>query len=312
MLHMDNELIAETRLNYLSIGYDLIAEPLNLKQSGQQWFNEVFRQHAPCACGNALLLGAVVWMADRLLAGHEKCFVVDACHQALDRFQTAGQFNLNTHDPYDKHGGDGKRQNRHKHHKTHRGNSELRLVHANWTRLPDNIDNLTLITGDNAFIYLRFPDQWRGVLKDFHSRMAEGGVLLLRTFSVPDSHEIQTMEQIAESLRAAEAVNFTALRTKILFNFWNSETYAIDTEQVHAVYENKRHLFRRILNHCGVIREPNDLDTIIKYRDCGIVYYAPPLGKILEMVGNCFDISCVSFGPYAMSRYFPLIVARKT
>jgi len=55
----------------------------------------------------------------------------------------------------------------------------------------------------------------------------------------------------------------------------------------------------------------NDLVAMEKYRGVNAIYYAPTLDRALEVIGDTFVIRSVHFGPYAMSEYFPLIIASR-
>jgi hypothetical protein len=119
------------------------------------------------------------------------------------------------------------------------------------------------------------------------------------------------IEELVAGFTRRTSINYTEVRAALLFAHWNPVTYAINTEEVLDSYESNRRLFAPLLKRCadGV---DNDLLTVRKYKSSGAVYYAPPLGEVLSLMGSSFRIRSVHYGPYAMSQYFPLIVASKT
>lgn len=269
--------------DYMAVDYDLIVEPLNLRDAGRAWFEAEYahgRGGAPG--GQALLMGAVDWMIDMLAASQSRVYVVDGSRRMLEKARVSAGTRSGT----------------------------VEFVSANWIDLPELPAPLDAVLGDNSFTFLEFPGQWEFMCRKLAARMGAGGVCFLRFFSVPTSHRKLPAAAIVEKYAGRETVNYTEVRTEILFSQWEPATYRIHTETALAFYEKHRGAFSALLEGKPAGFE-NDLESIAKYRNSGAVYHVPPLGEILRVLEKTFDIMQVSFGPYGLSQYFPLVTVKK-
>jgi hypothetical protein len=187
----------------------------------------------------------------------------------------------------------------------------IQLIRGEWRSLPSLCEAVSVAAGDNAFSYMPYPEGWVGLRDHLADRMAPGATLIVRMWSVPASHRPESIASVVARFMARSAINYTEVRTALLYAHRDGETYSIDTEKVLAEclehYGDFAPLFRR-----WPLAPGNDFVTIAKYRNAGAVYYAPPLPEIIGVLGERFTISAVHFGPYEMSQYFPLIVGRRT
>jgi hypothetical protein len=83
---------------------------------------------------------------------------------------------------------------------------------------------------------------------------------------------------------------------------------AIPTERVVQVFDENEHRFRPLLDGRPV---QNDLFAIRKFRNSGYLMYAPRFEDIVGVMEEYFTIMDISYGPYPLAEYFPLISARR-
>jgi hypothetical protein len=270
-----------TASDFMSVGYGRIEEPLNLKSAGQAWLWTILKHYRPhLTGGRALILGAIPWLADKLSRSWEVVFVVDRSEAMLDMLRSP-QFSRR----------------------------KVELIQCDWSHLPCQCSSLDLVIGDNSFSFLPYPAGWESLCANLSSRMSPGAVMLNRICSAPARHCIgASATHLTKWFIQNESVSCTALRAAILFACLDRSSSRIDTEAALEMFERDRATFERALSERGV-GEVNDLVTMNKYRGTGASYYAPALGDALDLIARHFDVPGVHFGPYAMSEYFPLIVA---
>jgi hypothetical protein len=281
------ETAPDNRRDFMFSGYSFIREPLNLCAAGQRWFRGVYeRERHGEGTSNGLVLGATPWLGRLLcqLERHVTCVDMSAAMLQLSR-------NLFSDHP-------------------EAGLEPPELIQANWLEMPSFDTSLSNVVGDNSFSYLTYPDGWRRFCDELADRMEPRAALITRLCSVPYKHCHQSIDQIIDQYVENDSINYTEVRAALLFAHWNCSTYEIDTERVLDVFEANEAKFARLFARFPVTLD-NDLLTIRKYRGANARYFAPPLPNILDVVGRRFCVTAVHFGPYALSEYFPLLVAHR-
>jgi hypothetical protein len=268
--------------DFMSIAYSQIGEPLNLHADGQKWFRSVYNSQQGESDSASLLLGATPWLTGLLAQRKRRVFVVDHSPRMLTMLRQSVS--------------ESKRP------------TQVELHEANWLDLPTFSERVSVVLGDNSFSFIKFPGEWIDLCRALTCRMQPGGLLMLRLFSVPPSHVPYNVENIVRQHLCQETINYTEVRAKLLFSHWDRNTASIDTESVCRTFEANRSLFDNLFRRFPV--PDNDLATVVKYKDTGHVFYAPQLEEILGVLGTYFQVSQIHFGPYTLSYYFPLIVAR--
>lgn len=266
-------------VDFMSRGYAVIAEPLNLLVRGQEWFVKIYRDAGRQEMGKALVLGATPWIIQLVAGTCPKVVVVDMSSIMLREARDALPPEV----------------------------LNVEFVKANWLEFVSKGGEFDLVIGDNALSYLRFSDEWEVLIDGVARMLRRGGNMLFRVLSVPSCHKSESVEEIVTRHLGENSVNYTEVRARLLFAEWNSATFAIETEEVYKTFEERRAVFEPLFAKFGS-SEVNDLVTVRKYKEAGAVYYAPPLGHILTTLGERFRVRQVHFGPYAMKEYFPLIV----
>jgi hypothetical protein len=273
--------------DFLRPTYGCVQEPLKLTAAARQWFANVHDREASSG-RTGLVLGATPWLAGLLTRTLQHVVVADSSDEMLQ---------LLAHELTNDAGCSGAR-------------GAVRPVRTNWLQLPTCFDSLDVVAGDNSFSFLEYPSQWRDLCDLLAARMPSGALLLVRMCSVPTHHQRLSIRQLVEKFCSPAPVNYTEIRTAVLFAHWNRHSYAIDTEEALASFEQHRTEF-----NCALAGAPssvdNDLVTMAKYRGTGAIYYAPPLDEIVRLLGERFHVESVQYGPYRMSDYFPLVVARR-
>ena len=291
----------ETRsTDFMRRAYELNGEPLRLLDGGQQWFGRVV-SHEYCGTprDTALVLGATPWLAGLMYRTVERTTAVDVSRAMLrlcaESIRSSRTGNCPRH---------------------------IALLQGNWLALPPNVRNLDIVAGDNAFSFLRYPEEWDHFLGVINDRMAPGAVLLSRLLAVPAGYRrLRAADIVRATLarpaqvqpsrdRARSPVNFTAVRVALLFAHWDAVDYTIHPEDALDTFEEQRAAFDPLL--CDVAHpDENDLLAIEKYRGTGATYFVPPLAEAIAAFERHFHVRAVYFGSYEMSHYFPLIVAVK-
>jgi hypothetical protein len=189
--------------------------------------------------------------------------------------------------------------------------SELTLTVGDWISVSRRLSGLDLVMGDNALNFLPYPGDWHTILDVLADRMVAGALLCVRILSVPGSHRpLPPAEIVQRTLSSGGPINLTAVRTALLLSQWEANTCTILPERALDVFDANRSAFDPLL--CDTACPPaNDLLAIEKYRGSDAVYFVPTLADALMVFERRFDVKAVMFGPYAMSQYFPLIVASK-
>jgi hypothetical protein len=268
-------------IDFMAYGYGLIQEPLNLTQGGRQWFARVREVAGTSGDSHGIVLGATAWMAALLRQTHRRITCVDMSATMLAMAQSELQSVDGVH-----------------------------FVQADWLEMPRWREPADAVIGDNAFSFLPFPLGWVRLCDELADRMSPDATLTTRALCVPCGYRTVTPDEIVERFRAREVVNYTEVRAMLLFSHWHPRTYGIDTESVLQTFEAHAHVFEPLLAQCPP-GKPNDLTTLVKYRNSGAIYYAPPLDEWLRVLRQRFRVIRVHFGPYAMSEYFPLVVASR-
>lgn len=270
-------------VDFLSQGFELIGEPLNLLENGQEWFKTIYKNQSGVKGSLGLVLGATAWMGRLLRGTCKRVVLVDRSAAMLEMAQRAVLRATTPGQPMD-----------------------LQFVQGDWLHLPDLSEPISIAVGDNAFLFLRYPDDWVTFCNGLADRMHPGAKFITRIPSIPQHYEPAAVEEIVCRFMKGNSINYTAVRTTLLFAHWNKLTYAIDTEQALATFEANWEQFDVLYQKFP--STPDDLLTIKKYKDSGAVYYAPPLDNILQVLRARFRVVEIHFGQYPMADYFPLIV----
>jgi SAM-dependent methyltransferase len=287
MLHVDHKVRPSTpRPDFMHTGYAFIKEPLNLWQAGQKWLTGIYEQERDRTRQGALVLGATPWLAKLLCRNYRRVVLVDV-NEAMLRL--SGQ--ELSEDPA-------------------ASDAKIEFVQADWTAMPLFPEPFSMVIGDNSFTFLPFAEVWNYLCEELDARMCCGAKLLIRVLSVPAGHRSISADEIVERFIAYDSINYTEVRANLLFSQWDEGTYAISTERALAEFEANQASFQRLFARFPILPD-NDLITVTKYRGSGMIYYAPPLPEVLKLIERTFRVTSVHFGPYAMSQYFPLLVASK-
>ena len=274
--------------DYMRNTYSAIREPLNLETQGQAWWRQI---HSGECHGSksGLVLGGTPWLASELSRKLRSVMVVDASRAMVD--MVANELS-------------------HLSVTASRTLQRIRLIRGDWRSLPRICERLDVVVGDNSFNFMAYPGEWIALRNHLADRMKAGATLMVRAWSPPSSHRSESITTVVDRFVKRRTVNYPEVRAALLFAHWSAGGYSIDTEYVLAMcqrhYADFKPLFRKFPLAPG-----NDFVTMAKYRDAGAVYYAPPLPEIIAMFSERFHVKSVNFGPYPMSRYFPLIVASR-
>ena len=272
--------------DFVRRSYRSIGEPLNLLTSGREWFSEILRRECRFAgSANGLVLGATPWLGvlTREMAARTAVVDVNAAMLRVCRaYVRANSGRAHGHD--------------------------VTFYCAQWQSMPSPIRDVEVVVGDNALSFLEWPFDWIRVVNILADRMTDDAVMVCRFLAPPNTHRPVTPERIvAEALCQRRPINYTAVRTALLFNHWNPTRYTIRPEDALRTFDQHRGAFDPLLSGTG----DNDLISIEKYRGTDALFFAPPVVEVMPLFERRFHIRAIHFGPYAMSQYFPVIVASK-
>ena len=262
-------------------GYSLIGEPLNLCIGGQAWFRHVLEEQYFDHDCVGLVLGATSWLSVLLSKSVRRVVVVDNSAQMILMSRSTAAIA--------------------------ECSSRIDFVQADWLSLPAFSEPLGLAVGDNSFHFMTYPTNWGNLCDQLADNMRPRGLLITRIPSIPASHSRSSPTEIVNRFFLKESINFTELRATLLFSHCDPNSFAIDTEAVLKTFESTRHIFTPLLERFP--QPNNDLLTIFKYKNAGIVYYAPTLDRVIDILQRRFDILAIHFGPTELRYYYPLIVA---
>jgi SAM-dependent methyltransferase len=270
-------------IDFMRRAYELNGEPLRLLDQGQRWFEGVMSNDTEMRRrSSALALGATPWLVELLSRKCLRTTVVDASAAMLELCTS-----------------------------TRSTTGRVDTIQCNWLDMPASSTDFDVVVGDNAFSFLRCPDQWERLLDILAERVAPNGRVLSRLLVIPTGHcRSHPADLVRDVLARRTPVNFTALRVALLLAHWDAADWTIVPEEALATFDSHRAEFDPLL--CDVANiAANDLLTIEKYRGTAVTYFVPPLEQAIALFERRFRVRAVHFGPYDMSEYFPLIVASK-
>jgi SAM-dependent methyltransferase len=277
---------AKTRsFDFISNGYAQVGEPLGLRAGARAWFAEIFERQSLPARSLALVLGATPWIGRMLRRALDHTTLVDINPKMLD----TARAEISSSD-------DG-------------AAGTVELIEANWLALPALRAPVAIAVGDNSFSFVRHPEGWRQLCDALADRMHPGATLMARFLTLPLRRPTTVAEIIEQSL-GATAINYTAIRTAMLFAGANDDTFELHLARAVAMFDAHRADLAALCERCPSTPD-NDLFAIERWRGSRAVFYAPPLAHVIEALGSRFRVRDIHFGLYDMAEYFPLIVATR-
>jgi hypothetical protein len=273
------------KFDFVSERYAQVGEPLNLRGSARAWFAAIFERQALPARSLALVLGATPWIARMLRRAQDHTTLVDINPKMLD---TARAEIPPSEDS---------------------AAGTLELIEANWLALPALRAPIAIAIGDNSFSFLRYPEEWRQLCDALAERMHPGATLMARFLTLPIGRPT-TVEQIIEQTLGATDVNYTAMRTAMLFAGASDDTFELYLARAVEMFDAHRADLAALFERCPCTPD-NDFFAIERWRESRGVLYAPPLAHVLDTLGHRFRVRDIHFGPFDMAQYFPLIVATR-
>jgi SAM-dependent methyltransferase len=264
--------------------YSLIQEPLNLCESGQAWFRDIYDRERRGFLGRGLVLGATPWMGELLAKNHGRVILADMSAAMLEQSRASASLQ--------------------------EGPGEVSFLESNWLNLPPEVGALSTVLGDNSFPFLEFPRDWANLLGSLADRMNADAILIARFFSVPENFRPREVSDLIQDYRGRSAINATQLRSELMFSQWSGECHGIDTAKAIAAFRARREDFEHLLRQHRCEHQ-NDLVTIEKYQGTGLTLYAHKMSEIAAILQPKFQVRSISYGDYAMAEHFPLIVATR-
>lgn len=272
-------------VNFMSHTYNVIGEPLNLLENGQKWFtthyNKLIKKNNKKK-ETALILGATPWLGKLCLNNHKRVYFTDMSKKMLRK-------SMNIID---------------------KQTEAVQFIQSDWLTLPRLDSPLDTVCADNSFAFLHFPQDWQKLLSYLAESMLKGNVLISRFFECPKKYHKDTVSKIIKDCINQKNINFTEVRARLMFAHLDEKTYGINMDQVVQTFEDNFIEFEALMKKYPNY-EGNDLVTIRKYKDTGLILYSPSIADIVGLVSKWFNIKEISYGPYALSEYFPLLVAQR-
>jgi hypothetical protein len=271
--------------DFVSKKYAQVGEPLNLRAGARAWFADIFERQPLPARSLALVLGATPWIGRMLGRALDHTTLVDINPVMLD----TARAEISSCD-------DG-------------AAGTVELLEANWLALPALRAPVAIAIGDNSFSFIRHPEGWLQLCDALADRMHPGATLMARFLTLPLGRPTTVAEIIEQSLVATD-INYTAIRTAMLFAGASEDTFELYPARAVAMFDAHRADFAQLLERCPTTPD-NDLCDIERWRGSHAVLYAPPLAHILDALGGRFRVRDIHIGPYDMAEFFPLIVATR-
>lgn len=272
--------------DFIAKGYAQIGEPLNLRAGGRAWFAEIFERQLLPARSQALVLGGTPWIGRMLRRALDHTTLVDINPEMLE----TAQAEISSSD-------DG-------------AAGTVELIEADWLALPALRAPVAIAVGDNSFSFVRHPEEWRQLCGALADRMHPGATLMARLFSLPLGRPTTVAEIIERSLGATD-INYTAIRTAMLFAGASEDTFELHPARAVAMFDAHRADLAASFERRPSTPDNDLFAGIERWRGSRAVYYAPPLPHVLAALGSRFRVRDIHFGPFDMAEYFPLIVATR-
>jgi hypothetical protein len=271
--------------DFVSKKYAQIGEPLNLRADARAWFVDIFERQSLPARSLALVLGATPWIARMLGRALDHTTLADINPVMLD----TARAEISCFD-------DG-------------ATGSVELLEANWLALPALRAPVAIAVGDNSFSFVRYPEGWRQLCDALADRMHPGATLMARFLILPLERPTTVAEIIDQSLGTTD-INYTAIRTAMLFAGASEDTFELYPARAVAMFDSHRADLAALFERCPATPD-NDLCDIERWRGSPAVLYAPTLTHVLDALGGRFRVRDIHIGPYDMAEYFPLIVATR-
>ena len=276
----------KTRLyDFISNGYSRVAEPLSLRGCARDWFVEIFERQTLPARSLGLVLGGTPWIGRMLQGALDHTALVDINPAMLDtaraEFSSAEDGAAGT----------------------------VELIEANWLALPALRAPVAIAVGDNSFSFIRHPQGWRQLCDALADRMHPGATLMARFLTLPLGRLTTVAEIVEQALRAPD-INYTAIRTAMLFAAASEDSFELRLAHAVEMFDAHRADLAALFERCPCTPD-NDMFDIERWRGSPAVYYAPPLAHILDALGERFCVRDIHFGPFVMAESFPVIVATR-
>jgi hypothetical protein len=273
------------KFDFVSKSYAQVGEPLNMRGSTRAWFAEIFQRQSLPARSLALVLGATPWIARMLRGALDHTTLVDINPKMLD----TARAEISSSD-------DG-------------AAGTVELIEANWLALPALRAPIAIAVGDNSFSFVRYAEEWRQLCDALADRMHPGATLMARFLTLPLGRPT-TFAEIIEHSMGATHINYTALRTAMLFAGAGKDTFELYLARAVEMYDAHRADLDALFERCPCTPD-NDFLAIERWRGSSAVFYAPPLAHVLDALGDRFRVRDIHFGPFDMTEYFPVIVATR-
>jgi SAM-dependent methyltransferase len=265
--------------------YALSQEPLNLRTVGQRWFKNIYSRECSRRHSVALVLGGTPWLGTLLKEKGKTAIMVDINPAMLE----TAEAEVNR-------GGD-------------RHSGRVEYVCANWLDMPEFSSPLDLIVGDNCLNFLHYPEGWHRFFDSLPLRLSQTAELMIRFIAIPATHKPMSIDAIVAKYLMQDSISYTEVRAQLLVANWDAGSMAIPTEHVVDMFEANQSKFEPLFRKFPAPQ--NDLTTIRKFKSSGCLLFTPPLQEILRFLSGYFRVMSIHFGPYGLSEYFPVIVAKR-
>ena len=213
------------RFDFVSNRYAQVGEPLNLRGSARVWFAQIFERQPLPSRSLALVLGATPWIARMLRGALDHTTLVDINPKMLD----TARAEISSSD-------DG-------------AAGTVELIEANWLALPALRAPVAIAVGDNSFSFVRHPEEWRQLCNALADRMHPGATLMARFLILPPGRPTTVAEIIEQSLGATD-VNYTAMRTAMLFAGASDDTFELYPARAVEMFDAHRTDLAALFERC--------------------------------------------------------------
>lgn len=161
---------------------------------------------------------------------------------------------------------------------------------ANWLDLPLEKQSRDLVVSDGPFGVLRYPNEYREVLKGLHKIIQPGGYFAFRIFVRPEKEEEPAT--VYDAAMKGKIGNFHAFKLRLLMARQPDSRSGVRTGDVWKEWSDNGPGIETLSDKCGW--PPEQIQTIEAYRGKNDIYSFPTLSEIREIVKaeNFSEINC--------------------
>ena len=182
--------------------------------------------------------------------------------------------------------------------------NKRRVVCGDWLELPRASGSCDIVVGDGSMNCLRYPDGFRALARSIRRILRPDGVLLLRSFVLPEVKD--SLEQTFADLFNRKFPTVNHFKYQLLMAMQRSAKQGIAVEDVYREWARRKINKDELLTLTGW--EPQSLQSIELYKDQDVVHTFPTVAELRSVLAEFFDEVSMSTPGYFLGDRCPSFV----